>query len=689
MQRRPWTQLWICFGLGILIVCYPTHPLPYALLFFNFSISSDRRTRALHCSVVMLGLLRMIPTLSPELKTIPVENSARPQWVWASVIEERRYYSLLRVTTERGGSAIVEAPKQNCEGLQSGWAAITYRGSVDLPFRLPREIESEQSSQRLKWISDWSCDSHHSLWPAFHEWRLFWRNFLTSEEAPLVSAIRRALVLGDGSSIPRSIWNHLNFLGLSHLLVVSGSHLTWILGVLLLLFRRRSRVGAQILGLLAIAIWLSLVPLEISVLRAFALALAIYLVGLFWPALHRYPAHERVAIVGILFLLWNPLLLFSSTYVLSFGASYCLLESADRPWWKNALLTTTTALILVWAMGLHADVFSIPSQFVLIPLLVGVIFPACLISVLLPMGSGQVFTEAFVQECFDKFESLAEWVAHYSATPLPGQAWTFVVISGLILWVMRRRLTGWVLLGALGFILLGNFMVSWLLPPSDLEMHFLDVGHGDSILLRTPEGVNVLFDGGGVGKGQSSLLPYLKSEGISRIDLWAITHFDSDHKSAYEEVGAIVKPLKFINSRNAPMNPLCFGHLCLHFWVRPSIRFPVKLKNRDSLVCMVEWRGRRVGLMLGDLDQAGERDLMDLLSGSESIPILKVGHHGSKSSSAHSFIQRVRPQVAVVTTGRNNQFQFPHDEVLQLFRELGSRILRTDALGNFKVSFDF
>lgn len=250
-----------------------------------------------------------------------------------------------------------------------------------------------------------------------------------------------------------------------------------------------------------------------------------------------------------------------------------------------------------------------------------------------------------------------------------------------------------------------------------LKVVFLDIGHGDCIYINTPGGSDVLIDGGGVydgspvrDPGESILVPFLENKGVDEIDLMVATHPHVDHIGGLREVlrnfetGIVVLPQlhnpipeyeEFINliiekevntlvvnerKRFQPESKLVFDI------IHPETPYLVGTGsdlNNNSVVVRLIYDNVSF-LFTGDLEEEGERHLLssgvDLKSN-----ILKVGHHGSSTSSTREFLREVSPGVAVISAGRNSPYGFPALETLERLKEEGIFVIRTDEWGAVKV----
>ncbi len=245
-----------------------------------------------------------------------------------------------------------------------------------------------------------------------------------------------------------------------------------------------------------------------------------------------------------------------------------------------------------------------------------------------------------------------------------------------------------------------------------VEIHMIDVGQGDSILIMAPEG-NILVDAGdNKAENEHKLKTYLDGLGIETIDYFILTHYDADHIGGadmiietytvetviiedyyYEKETSVYRDYldALENSKDTVTKDpdvgeeMAFGELHLKF-LGPTERFDEK--NNDSIVVRLDF-GENSIMMTGDAEIDAEKSLVSTYNSAElDCDVLKVGHHGSTTSTTKNFLNAVSPEYAIISCGIDNSYGHPKAEILERLTEIGAKIYRTDKTGNIVLVFD-
>lgn len=565
---------------------------------------------------------------------------------------------------------------------------------------------------------------------------------------PRARGVLAALLLGDGGLLEAGVEEDFRRAGLTHVLVVSGLHFTFVTlffflpaYAMLALRRRWSESGrawrwAFALALPPVLAYGLLVGLSPSVMRGLG---ACALVGL--ARLGRWRRDFGAALLGsaLLLLAWQPLWLFSLSFQLSFLSVTALyfLGRAWRGFWKGQgvlawALTTlystcavNLALLPLLARSFHEVSLIAPlSNLLFVPYYAGFLLPAELLGAcsyfLFPSwGEWSFAALGRIQAVANSLLSvLAGWRhATWLVRPWSASDWLAYAFGlGALLSLGRWRRSGLCLLACLAALLTGKIWTAMHPRPPLLTLRVLDVGQGESLLLQLPDGQGIVLDGGGFphsdfDMGKNVVLPELLASGLERPVALALSHPDADHWKGLKYlaerldfgefwVGAgteAQRDFAVLNSvlakRGRRPRRLRRGEK----WAQGGAEFTVlwppgdgsaaALSDNDrSLVLKVCFR--QVCLLLtGDLEAAGEAALLAELSGPE-LRVLKVAHHGSATSSGEAFLRALRPTWALISVGAGNRYRLPQAGVLARLGEVGARVYRTDLSGELELETD-
>jgi competence protein ComEC len=247
-------------------------------------------------------------------------------------------------------------------------------------------------------------------------------------------------------------------------------------------------------------------------------------------------------------------------------------------------------------------------------------------------------------------------------------------------------------------------------PTETFQATFFDVGQGDAMLFQTPKNIKILIDGGRDNKIINELGKYLSW--LDRdIDIVIATHDDADHifglVQVLEKYNVKILFVSLPNSSNPIMQKVIDtakdrnikiitvekpGQIETEDGVTLKFLFPttnqdmVEDGNNASIVTQIIYQDKKI-LSTGDLGILGEKYLVNLYGNELKSNILKLGHHGSNTSTSAEFLQKVRPEVAIVSAGRQNQFGHPHESVISLVKNFGIQIRQTQTEGNIHFEF--
>lgn len=242
-------------------------------------------------------------------------------------------------------------------------------------------------------------------------------------------------------------------------------------------------------------------------------------------------------------------------------------------------------------------------------------------------------------------------------------------------------------------------------PGEELKVHFLDVGQGDSIFIELPTNETILIDAS-IKDASDKIIKYLKEENVSKIDYVFATHPHSDHIGGMSavikafDIGQIYMPkavtttktyenlLLTIKDKNLKIKTAKAGNTIID---TDDLKLVVLAPNQDSyeslnnysIVLKLTYKEKSF-LFMGDAETLSEKEI----TGDVEADVLKVGHHGSRTSTSQAFLNKVNPSYAVISVGLNNDYKHPHQEVLDRIEKKNIKIYRTDQNGDIIFTTD-
>jgi competence protein ComEC len=546
-------------------------------------------------------------------------------------------------------------------------------------------------------------------------------------------AVLEAMLLGERGRMDENTTAALQRSGLFHLIAISGAHIG-IISVMfffvLRLFRVPKRASYSVL-IVMLLFYSLLVEGRASVFRATIMALTFLAAKLLWKQTHLL---NTISFSAFVLLLSNPFYLFDVGFELTFAATLSIILFVPKllsflprlPLKVSELfavsLTAQLGVLPLLAASFNRVTFAaLLLNFPAIPLIGVVMGMGFIFLAVSPVSAGlAVLIAPVLKFLVDVFlwisRSLDSVPAFSYRLPTPPAAVVLGYFLFLLLLLLPPRFKGQKLLTASLFIVFLVILVTYPFPPRfspALRLTFIDVGQGDSILVEFPGRKKMLVDGGGVpgatfDVGEHIVSPFLWRRGIKKIDYLVLTHAHPDHLNGLLAVGRNFKLAEFWEAFSPDDSPAYaqlkrtlsrsafqrrvfrgFRHRegpvtieSLH--PEPSAPLERKVDNDDSLVLRLT-AGDYSFLLAADIGVEAEKHITvyrpDLRS-----QVLKSPHHGSRTSSSEEFLSAVRPEVVVVCAGRGNIYGVPHPEIIERYRAVGARILRTDEDGAIEIS---
>lgn len=536
------------------------------------------------------------------------------------------------------------------------------------------------------------------------------------------------MVLGDKTLLDTQIRGLYQKSGISHILAISGLHIS-IVGMLLYGTLRKigaSYTFAALIGSVIVTCFGLMSGMGLSTIRAVCM-FYLMLVG---NVLGR--AYDSLTGLGLaaLYLLMNqPMVLFTSGFQLSFSAVIgAVAVSKQLAFWipvkgklvSSVVLCSSIQLVTIPVLLYHYYELSLYTilinlcvlPFVCIVLLFGIFGGLAglysLVCAKILLFPCHVILSAYEKICLlNEQLPMNTWII---GQPALWQIFVYYVGLYALFFVIikKEEQSGkrkWKILGVAGLFTILIFHKN---PKAQITA--LDVGQGDGIFIANGEGTSFFIDGGSTDTknvGTYRMLPFLKYYGVSKIDYWFVSHTDMDHISGIIEVlesGYCVKNLIFAkniekdenyemlveaaNEAGSHISYLNAGDQVVAGKMEFICLFPGKTdvfedKNDACMVLKMKF-GQCQALFMGDLAEEGEKLLLErkLLS---KVSILKVGHHGAKTSSSQDFLEKIQPDSALISCGIQNSYGHPHKETIERLEIIDTTVVRTDENGAVQI----
>lgn len=520
-------------------------------------------------------------------------------------------------------------------------------------------------------------------------------------------------ILGNTSLLEQDAKESFQNNGISHLFAVSGMHITLISALLMYLLKKitKNHDISYIITIFILFFYTFITNFSSSILRAFLLFLLIYINKKFKFNLKTI---EIIMLILLILLMYNPFYIYSIGFKFTFIISIILILFSKKinnfkNYFSKLLMTSLisffVSLPIVINNFFEINLISPLLNLIFVPFISIIIFPFSLISLIFP----------FLDNIFYIIVKFMENISIYINNTL-----SINIIIGkmnLIMIVIYYLLT----LICLNKVLVKKYI--YVLPiitliliysninyfNKNLIVTMLDVGQGDSLMIAFPNNKgNILIDTGGIVNftknnyeiSTSTIIPYLKSIGIKKINYLVLTHGDFDH------MGEAINLVDNFNVEKVIFNCGSYNDLekdLIKVLDKKEIEYYSCIKelnidnnklyflntkeydneNDNSNVIYTELYGYKF-MFMGDAGVEKEKDVLNKYNLS-NIDVLKVGHHGSKTSSSKSFINEANPKYSIISVGKNNRYGHPNKKVLNTLKY--SKIYRTDQVGSimFKI----
>lgn len=558
------------------------------------------------------------------------------------------------------------------------------------------------------------------------------------------STILKGLLLGETEDIPEEVRESFRISNISHVLAISGMHITYIImGLQLLLKKVIGKKKTRIVTIIFLILYVFMTGFSPSIIRAVSMGIITIGAGIIY---RKSDVWNSIAISLLGILLYNPFLILNVGLQLSYLGTIGIIllrptvlkvlsykkgkkEGRISEKVKEILAVTLSAQIMILPIMLyHFNMIGI--YFLITNLLVSAIIGPIIILGFFCMLTSFIFSPItnLISLPLNIGLEILNLISKFSELPLSKIYLPTPRILGIILYFIgvlvgnqiysiyhlnhltstHKRIKNIIALFQYKFrqkkkkylkctiIIFIVFMIGIPLIPKSLKIYFVDVGQGDCTFIVTPQNKTILIDGGGsitdnFDVGKKTLIPYLLDRGYTTIDYVMISHFDQDHVggilSVFEELKVknviigkqfedfenLQEFLEIVNEKNIKVNVVEAGsrihiqkNLCFDvLWPSSNQEISENSINNNALVCKLNYKNFTM-LFTGDIEEEAEKVLVSKYASTDILKstVLKVAHHGSKSSSTEEFLNLVQPKIALIGVGENNLYGHPNSDVL-------------------------
>ncbi|MBA2685362.1 MAG: DNA internalization-related competence protein ComEC/Rec2 [Gemmatimonadaceae bacterium] len=554
---------------------------------------------------------------------------------------------------------------------------------------------------------------------------------LFRKDAPLV----RALLIADERAVDPAVKDRFAVSGIVHMLSISGLHVAIIAMAVELLCRmvRLRPATASIATLVITALYIAVIGLPAPAVRSGVMLGVRSLCRMLqrptspWAALALGAAVPLVSPATVLDLGYQLSVLGMAGLVASGALGKRVIPatwSGTRGSLARALLTSCVACcasapLVAWTFGRISLVAPITN--ILATPVVAVLQPALFLAVAVsPLRAlGMLLADAChpLLLALDTIATVGASVPFAALTVAPTLPTAILAGAASIAMLVAcmSRAPARAIAISIGALTVAAWRPLWPVRDGRMELHMIDVGQGDAIALRTPAGRWLLFDAGrnwtGGDAGRATVIPYLRRRG-GDVVLFVLSHPHADHVGGGASVIAGLHPTAYWDGAYAGTSPpyraslvaaseqhvawrrvhpgdsLVVDGVRLHV-LAPDSAWMIGLKdpNAGSVVVRAEYGAIRM-LMMGDAEKGEEERLVEEYGDSLRADVLKVGHHGSNTSSTPAFLARVHPRVALISVGAGNMYGHPSASTLRSLAGVGAAVLRTDLEGSIVCRTD-
>lgn len=547
------------------------------------------------------------------------------------------------------------------------------------------------------------------------------------------------MMIGDKEELDANITENFKNSNLTHMLAVSGAHISYVILGLNLMLKKTSNRFRKIFIICFLIFFVGVTDFTPSVQRASIMAILLLISTMLYRSQDTYTS---IAFSGLVILIINPYSFFDVGFQLSFGGTIGIVlmyNNLIKRFKTNGKLkdyivssvcvSVCANLIIIPIMAFNFNTVSLTfwisnllaGPFLGVIIILGfcvyllsfVIFPVAKI-ISIPLKYLIYILLIIVKYCSKiPFSSIT------IRTPYIFEILIYYIVLYLVFNYAKikpyfKKLVVIILIA----ILIANSCIH-VQNHGNMIIYFIDVGQGDSTLIRTAKNKTILIDGGGSENssfdvGEKTLLPYLLDRKITVLDYVVISHFDTDHCGGILYLMEHIKVKNIIISKQGKesSNYNKFKNIVLDkgiyvIFVKKGdkikidnetymdVLFPSNnlisdnILNNNSIVTKICYNNFSI-LFTGDVEEIAENEICSQYNTTNKLKanILKVAHHGSKTSSTAEFIKMVKPQIALIGVGEKNKFGHPNDGVIQRLKNMNTKIYRTDKMGEIVIQIN-
>ena len=516
----------------------------------------------------------------------------------------------------------------------------------------------------------------------------------------------KTFLFADKNNIDNDMYENYQKLGVSHLFAISGMHVSFITMIFLKMLSFMKENKKYIIITIFLLLYLFFTDFAVSMARACFQFILFFINKILKTNIKNI---NLVILLFSLFLIYNPYYIYNVGFIFSFTISFSLLLFNKclkkggylLKLFKVSLISFLVSTPIIINNFYQINLLSILLNLFYVPFVSFLLFPFSLLTLLFPFLDSINFFIINIFECISRsLSNINILVINTSKIPILLIILYYILVYSLINNITIKRII-YILLLFIAFI----FCKSIVINPS---VTYMDVGQGDSQIIRILN-KNIMIDTGGIvnldkrksyNLTNNVLLPYLKSDGIKKIDYLILTHGDFDHmgeainlvnnfkveKVIFNcgEYNDLEKELIEVLDKKKIKYYSCIKELNIYnnklYFLQTK---EYDNENDNSNVIYTELNGYKF-MFMGDASSITEKEILEKYN-LPDIDVLKVGHHGSKTSSNKEFINEINPRISIISVGKNNRYGHPNKEALDNLEK--SKIYRTDQDGSimFKI----